>query len=451
MPAALSRPSGAFARPEAKGLGASPAERAEAVPLFGALAGPVGAGADDAAGGMTLDEAIERLVRCSLELKAKRFEIPQARADLLTAGLRANPIVYADGQLVPYGSFSPVRPGGATQYDLNISHPFDISGKRRARTVAAAQAVRVLEAQFQDAVRLEVDVLASNFVDVLAAVESVRQLETSVAGLGEVAEVTRRLQARGLASREEVDRLTIQLRSAELGRDDAAEAVRRATRTLGLTLNLSASEAAALRVRGTIGDTAPPPGPDAELVDLALAHRPDLCAYRLGVGRARADVDLARAERLNDIYVLYQPYTFQNNAPFQTKSAHSWALGVSVPLPVYNRNQGSILRSRINVEQSKTELEALGRRVAIEVEQAAREYATTRAAVGRIEGEILPMAGRVRDDAERLYRRGGAEVVAYLNARREYNEVVREYRDLLVRHRRSMLALNTAVGVRILP
>ena len=124
---------------------------------------------------------------------------------------------------------------------------------------------------------------------------------------------------------------------------------------------------------------------------------------------------------------------------------------MSVPLPIYNRNQGNILRSQVNVAQSKTELEALTQRVATEVEQAAREYATTRDALIEIEREILPMAGRVRDDAERLYRRGGAEVVAYLNARREYNEVVREYRDLLVRHRRSMIALNTAVGVRILP
>ncbi len=450
VPTSLSRPSGAFGRPEPNGFGGSQAERAAAVPLFGALAGPVGTGAD-AAGGMTLDDAIERVVRCGLELKAKRFEIPQARADVLTAGLRANPILYADGQLVPYGSFSPTRPGGATQYDVNISHPFDISGKRRARTDVATRAVGVLEAQLQDAVRLEIDGLGTSFVDVLAARELVRQLETSVQGLGELVETTGRLQGRGLASAVEVDRLTIQARSAGLGLKDAAESVRRTQRALGLILNLTPDEVTNLKVSGSIVDTAPPPPADPDLIQLALARRPDLCAYRLGVGRAEADVKLAKAERLNDVYVLYQPYTFQNNAPFQARSAHSWALGVSVPLPVYNRNQGNILRSQVNVAQSKTELEALAQRVATEVEQAAREYATTRESLVEIARDILPMAGRVRDDAERLYRRGGAEVVAYLNARRDYNEVVREYRDLLVRHRRSMLALNTAVGVRLLP
>ena len=451
VPTSISRPSGAFARPEPKGLAAPLTERDNAVPLFGALAGPVGDGRDEASGGMTLDMAIERLVHANLDLKGRRFEIPQARADVLTAGLRGNPILYADGQIVPYGSFSRARPGGPTQYDVNISQPFDLTGKRKARTVVATRAVKVLEAQYQDSVRVEIDAMASAFVDVLAANESVRQLQISVKGLGEVLETTKRLQARGLSGGDEVDRFTIQVRSAELGLDDAEETVKRSLRALGLTLNLGPGEVASLRVQGSIRDTAPPPGDDLKLIQLALGYRPDLCAYRLGVGRAEADVALAKAERLSDVYVLYQPYTFQNNAPFQTKSAHSWALGVSVPLPVYNRNQGNILRPKINVVQSKTEFEALEKRVATEVEQAAREYAVTRSAVERIERDILPVAGRVRDGAEQLFRRGGSETVAYLNARREYNEVVREYRDLLVRHRRSMLALNTAVGVRVLP
>jgi cobalt-zinc-cadmium efflux system outer membrane protein len=71
---------------------------------------------------------------------------------------------------------------------------------------------------------------------------------------------------------------------------------------------------------------------------------PILVAYRLGVGRARADANLAGANRLSDVYLLDQPYTFQNNAPSDAKSADSWAVGVTVPLPVLNRNQGNIRR-----------------------------------------------------------------------------------------------------------
>lgn len=451
VPASITRPGGPFGTPGPRGLAAPPRERSAAVPIYGTLDLPIGAEDEGPADGLTLDRAIDRLVRGNLDLKARAFEIPQARADVLTAGLRANPILYVDGQLIPYGAFTRSRPGGQTQYDVNISHPIDLTGKRMARVRSASEAGRVLEAQFQDAVRSEVDNLGIAFVDALAAAEAVRQLRAGIQGIAQVLEVTRRLKSRGLMGQDEVDRVAIQRDSAALGLEDAEESLRRAGRELALLLNLPPAGAGDLRVRGSIRDAAPPPPPLDRLIELALGSRPDLCAYRLGVRRADADVKLAKAERLSDVYVLYQPYTFQDNSPIGAKGAHSWALGLSVPMPVYNRNQGNIRRSAINAAQSRTELAALERRVMTEVEQAEREYAVTRSAVARIERDILPVAGRVRDDAVQLFSRGGSEVVAYLNARREYNDVVREYRDLLVRHRRSMLALNAAVGLRLLP
>ena len=432
-------------------IGAPARPKIAEVPPFGTLALPAGPEDPGPADGLTLDAAIELLLRNNLDLRARRFELPQAEADVLTAGLRANPILYTDSQLIPYGSFSKNRPGGPNQFDLNVSYPLDLSGKRRARTVVAARAKCVQEAQFQDAVRLQIDALGSAFVDVLAAAESLRYARASVAGLDELLAVTTRSQARGNASRDDVDRIEIQRDSAAIGAADAEEALRRARRALALMLNLPPGRHEGLTVRGSVRDDAPPPPPTPELVRLALAYRPDLNAYRLGVRRAEADVTLARANRFQDVYLQYQPYTFQNNTPFDAKSAHSWALGVAVPLPIANRNQGNIRRAELNVGQTQVELAALEQRVVAEVEQAARDYAATRAVVDRLERNLLPRSARVRDNTQRLLGRGGAEVVAFLNARREYNDLVREYFDFVVRHRRQMLALDTAVGLRILP
>ncbi|MHC5544221.1 TolC family protein, partial [Singulisphaera rosea] len=188
-----------------------------------------------------------------------------------------------------------------------------------------------------------------------------------------------------------------------------------------------------------------------EMIRLALAGRPDVFAYRLGIGRAQAEVKLAVANRMSDVSLLYQPYTFQNNAPFNRKSATSWALGMTIPLPIYNRNQGNIQRAKLNVGQSQVELAEREQQVANEVRRAEREYALTRDAVRRIETKLIPAAKRVRDDAYRLYTQGEEEALTYLNAQREYNEAARQYRDMLVRHRRSMHRINTAVGQRILP
>ena len=290
--------------------------------------------------GLTLDQAIDRLVRLNLDLRSKAFEIPQADADILTAGLRANPILYTDVQCVPYGSFSRARPGGQTQYDMNISYPLDVTGKRQARTLVACRAKKVLEAQYQDAVRVELDNLYTEFVDVLAARETVRLARKSVAELER--EPDRPLGANSPYPGAEDQRLEIQREAAEIGLTEAEEQYKTDLRTLGVLLGMTVAEAERLELRGSLADATPPPVLGEPLLQLALATRPDLAAYRLGVKRAQADVGLAVANRYPDIYVLYQPYTFQDDSPLGLKSAHSWGVGVSVPLPVFNRNQGNI-------------------------------------------------------------------------------------------------------------
>ena len=249
----------------------------------------------------------------------------------------------------------------------------------------------------------------------------------------------------------DVSRIEALFEAAEVEVMDAEESLRTAKRNLGVLLNLPATESEAVQLRGSIRDVYPSPPPMDTLVRMALDCRPDVAAYRLAILRAESDVRLAQANRMSDLYLLYQPYTFQNNAPFDRQSATSWALGVTVPLPLYNRNQGNIERARINVSQSRVELAEREQQVESEVHRALREYLVTRAAIRRIEDRLLPAAERARTDAYRLFTQGEEEAIVYLNAQREFNEASRQYRDLLVRHRRSMLALNTAVGLRLLP
>ncbi len=453
VPSSVSRPGGeAFGLPAPSGIGSvDEAPRAE-LPLYGALSLPVGAEDEGPPTGLTLDMAIERLVRANLDLRAKSLEIPQAQADVLTAGLRANPILFADAQLIPvYQEFSEDRPGGSTQYDINVTIPLDLNRKRRARVDSACRARRVLEAQYQDAVRQTIANLATAYVDVLAARETVRYARSSIEGLGRLQRATQALRQQGEATAADLTRVEIQRDSAEIGLEESEEALRQAKRALAPLLNLPPARAEALELRGTIHDRAGPAPPGGTLVRIALEGRPDLVAARLGIARAEADVRLGEAERFQDVFLLVQPYTFQDNSPFDRKSAHSAAVGVTVPLPLFNRNQGNIQRARINVAQSRTELAQLEQAVETEVLQAERRYAVSRNAVGRIERDLLPAASRVRDDALKLYQAGEEDIVVYLNAQREYNDLVRQYRDTLIRHRRSMLELNTTVGRRLLP
>jgi cobalt-zinc-cadmium efflux system outer membrane protein len=149
--------------------------------------------------------------------------------------------------------------------------------------------------------------------------------------------------------------------------------------------------------------------------------------------------------------VLYQPYTLQDNTPYGLKSPISWALGVTVPLPVYNRNQGGIARAKMNVTQSQLELSNIERQTVTDVQQALYEFKVTAKMVDSIRNDLEPAAKLVRDDTLRLYRGGEVNVVVYLQEQQKYQDIVKQYLDTLIRHRRAMLALNTVLGQRVFP
>ena len=453
VPTSISTPGAGATQPPAPTVLALPNVPAlTEVPLFGNL--ELAAGGDEGpADGLTFDTALDLLIRNNLDLAARRFEIPAAQADILTASLRANPIFYADSQLIPYGSFDPVnRPGGQTQYDVNISHPIDFSGKRRARIAVAVQAKRAVEAQFQDAIRVQINNLSNAYLGVIAARETVRYATTGLKGLETVLEKSEPLIRRGNRTSADLARITAQRESAAVGLDDAEEALRRAKRTLGAILNLPPVEAETLELRASLRDDAPPPPPIDDLIALALQCRPDVVSFRIGIDYAKAGLKLQHANKYADAYALVQPYTFQNNAPTHQKSAHSYAVGLTVPFPLYNRNQGNIQRAEVNIEQTRTQFDAIVRQVITEVRQAEREYSTTRNYLARLESTVLPASKKAVDDTRTLFNLGElTDVTLLLNVQREANDIVRQYRDTAVRHRRSMFNLNFAVGQRILP
>jgi outer membrane protein, heavy metal efflux system len=451
VPTTITTPGAGYAAPPAGGLAPPPTLPLGNPPLYGPLVLPTGPEEEGPAHGLTLDMAIDRLVHENLYLRSQFFDIPQALADILTASLRANPFLYFDSQLVPYGQYSNQRPGGQLQYDLNVTYPLDLSHKRRARMLVATRAKYVLEAQYQDAVRTQIDNLYRAFIDVLAARETIRLRQTSLIGLKNLLQVTQTYYQKASATRVDVAHVELLRDSAELLLASDDEALRRANRVLAALLAFPPAEADQLELRGSIHDRAPPPPMGDALIEIALAERPDLRSFRLGVGRAEADVRLARANRFQDVYVLYQPYTFQNNEPIGLKSATSWALGLTVPLPLYNRNQGNIQRSRLNLGRTQAELLAVVRQVITEVQNAEREYTVSQSAVRRIEDTMLGKADTMRKDSLTLFTGGETDVVAHLNNEREYNDMIRLYIETLIRHRRAMLSLNTAVGRRLLP
>jgi len=259
----------------------------QAAPIYGPLELPA-ADEEGPPSGLTLDMAIERLTQVSYGLRTKFQEIPKAQADVLSAGLRANPLVFASADGVPYGNYSQQRPGD-NSYSVVLIQPIDVNQKRKVRVVVAQQARKVLEAQYHDAVRLEIDNLYTTFVDALDARETVRYARASLNGLNRVLATIEQQYARQLVPQTEVENAAIQRDTGEVSLEQAETALRQAKRALAVLLDIIPGEADDMEIRGSIRDEAAPPPPPDGLGRLAVCVRPDVVSYRLGVRRAQED------------------------------------------------------------------------------------------------------------------------------------------------------------------
>ena len=106
---------------------------------------------------------------------------------------------------------------------------------------------------------------------------------------------------------------------------------------------------------------------------------------------------------------------------------------------------------RLNVTQSQIQLADLERQARIDVEEAIMEYEVTLQAGEGLREQVIPDATQVRDEWHSLWRKGEKSQLDYIDALLDYNQTVKQYLDTAVRHRRSMLSLNTVVGRRIMP
>jgi cobalt-zinc-cadmium efflux system outer membrane protein len=386
-------------------------------------------------GGITLDMAIDLLVHNSLELQGSRGDIAQAAADSLTASLRTNPVAFVDTQGVPYGSYHPNSAGGPNQYDFNVVHPLDLSHKRQTRMRSAWLNQEAVEAKYRDVVRLAIDNLYTAFVDALLAQRNLDYQQQKERG-------------------EKIDIFSL------VSVDNAQEVLEDALRTLAVQFKYPFEE---LRQRGVFGRLVFQKGeepvlpPEDDLVRMALAIRPDLITQRITVGRADADVLTARAARFDDVLLMYQPYTFYNGQGFDLKNKLAWSIGVTVPLPVYNRQQGNIEKARAIACQARTQLAFLEKVVEADVRRAVRQYNLTRKAIDEARFKA-PIDIALRNLKDRFARPEAPDedmhdlIVRLEELIKQDDEAkLTKFDEVIIQHRRSMLKLNTAVGQRLMP
>jgi cobalt-zinc-cadmium efflux system outer membrane protein len=342
-----------------------------------------------------------------------------------------------------------LRPGGPQQADVNVSIPLDLSRKRKARTASAVNALKVTEAQLQDNIRLQIDNLYTLYEDVVVARLTVKFSLTSRAGIKRIYDDYVALKNQGLKTQAEVDPIGVQLQQADIQVREAMAGLIKAQQALSLILSMPPDTPLMGQVYDLFRNVEELPETSEQLIDRAMKSRPDLIAMHFAVNRSQTDEKLARANAYPDVYVLAQPYTFINNQYLGVNPSYSYALGITANVPLFNRNQGNIERARININQTKIQQSSLERRIVQDVLDAIREFEQSRLTLIDTEQKLIPLARDIRNAAERRFRGGEITSTDYFQALQDFNDTVKGYRDALIRHRRAMLDMNTAVGVRL--
>jgi outer membrane protein TolC len=384
---------------------------------------------------LSLDQAVDRLERDNLALAAMWLEVLQARADILTAGRPPNSHLVIVG-----GKDGPVR-----------LRSLEVIAKPWARALAAHLAARVAEAQYRDAVRNRTADLYTAYVEVQESRLQSRYARKHLEGIESLLNLTKDLAERGQIGRTDLGRVAAVQARANLPATDAEVALRKTRLALAGLLNVPDVQADRLEVSELTEDLEQPLPDLAELTRLALSHRPDLQAHRLGLWRAQAGSLRAWVEEWPDLYILDEP-----NRPGRADAGGRadvlpWAPGLLISFLDSGHSRGRVARAQINVAKWRIELARVERQIVLDVRQAHLEYTHSLAAGRRLKEEVLPSAKNVRDDSFRLFQSGETDFQSYLSAQTEYNETVGDYIKAAIRHRRAALALNTAVGKRVLP
>jgi cobalt-zinc-cadmium efflux system outer membrane protein len=198
----------------------------------------------------------------------------------------------------------------------------------------------------------------------------------------------------------------------------------------------------------------------SELQQLALTNRPDLKSAETGRDKALADFRLAKANRWPDPTIgtsflhtgneFGGPSWFQ---PFYPKGSVSNAmgLGVSIPIPLFNRNQGEVARAKSEQLRADFLAQAARDQVLQDVETAYASFESSRERLRLYEQTYLAQAKESLEIEEFSFRNGAASILDFLDAERTYRATQLAYRQQLAAYLTNLAQLESAVGTRVTP
>jgi cobalt-zinc-cadmium efflux system outer membrane protein len=395
-----------------------------------------------AAGGLaqkilTWEDARREFEAANPALLASRIGIQEFRAEEITAYLRPNPdLTVSVDQINPFTG-NPYRPFTDALPLIGGSYLIERRHKRELRRESAQKSTAIAVSELADQERNLLFDLRNVFVQVLRQKAVLAVARESLGYYDRVLEVSRARFKAGDLSQVDLDRLELQRVQFETDVQTALVNLRTAKIQLRALLN-DRTPVEQLDVIGRF-DFSEVLTPLEDFRQTAFQSRPDLAAAIQGVDKAKTDHRLAVANGSTDPTIAWD---LARDPPIPVFIG----LGVTVPLRVFDRNQGEKARTQLDIGRNERLVEAAHAQVFSDVDSA---YGTLQSDVTLLrpyKARYLQQAAKVRETISFSYQHGGASLLDFLQAQQDYRSIQLNYLDLVGSYLSAANQLNLAVG-----
>lgn len=390
---------------------------------------------------------VRRSLAANGQLLAARLDVSRARARLRQAGLRPNPSVDFEQKT---GQFTGAA--GESQTSVGVAVPLELFGQRGRRIDLAEAEIAAAEAEIAERERQLASEVRMRYAEALAAQ---RELEL-LGALGAIDVETARFVAVRVTEGESAP-LEHRLLEVEIDRLGSRRAVVEG-RLQAALLDLGSLVGAPMTERVTLAEDiarvgwsgAPASLDDA--IAIALRTRPDLELARLEERVAEAGLRLVRAQTAPGVTV-FGRFSIEKSVFDETPVGvirdrdRTLAFGVSISLPIFNRNQGARAEAETAIAQSRRRREFTEQRIRAEVSSAFARLRAADAAVAIFERGVITRSNENLRAIRGAYQVGAFRITELLSEQRRYVDTQREYIETLGERYRALADLQTALGL----
>ena len=380
-----------------------------------------------------LCEVIDLAINVAPELEAHRFGIEANEGRINQAFLRQNPTITASLEdFIGSGSKATYQ---SAEWTVSFSQPLDLAGKRSRRQAVARAEKDLAQVLYELEIKDLIKSVKTSFLEILGDQELLTLAERRRSLAQDFVETAKQRAIAGGGSAVEEVKAALSLSTSELEYEQAARELDLSQRRLAARLG---QPGAKVQVRGELE-----PGesiPVWQDIEKMIERSPDIQKAQLTSQARRATVSREERERISDLSL-----SAGLNHTRLSKDT-GFMVGFSLPMPVFDRNQGAILEAQKNLAASHSSERAELLRAHVAVKTAYQDMAITFDRSKRLKGDVIPRAERGLEASNKAFRLGKLSYLDVLDSQRALFDAREQYVKALTTYHSSRADLERYIG-----